>query len=282
MRLKFPPLRIHAWGGLGSQLFAVALVHTLQKRFPGRSLVVVLHNSGVTRREPEITQLFPDLEFEKVDDFTSRENHDSNSRSPSIVSYLKNLVKRILLISGFLAEENTDKIYRAHRWTVSIRGHYFYRNVSIEFLELLKIRLSECTVEDSSILKSEITLHYRLGDLLELENKSFVDPQRVGSILSQLPQSETVAVFSDSPVVAVTLIERTVGNKFLHFVDLSTIETIYAAFQGAAFVGTSSKISYWVVLLRLADSKNSLNYLPREDQSTISVLSKSASSLIFY
>lgn len=282
MLWKFPPLRIHVWGGLGSQLFAVALVHTLQKRFPSRSLVVILHNSGVTRREPEIMQLFPDLEFKTVDDFTSRENHDSNSRGPSMVSYIRNLVRRLLLISGLLAEENTDNSYSAHRWTVSIRGHYFHRKVSTEFLDLLKVRLSEYVVEDSSFLESEIVLHYRLGDLLELANKSFVDPQRVGSILSQIQQSETVAVFSDSPVVAITLLEKEVGNKYFHNVDFSTIETIYAALQGAAFVGTSSKISYWVVLLRLANSNNSSNYLPIDDQPTISVLGRATSSLIFY
>jgi hypothetical protein len=282
VRLRFPPLRIHVWGGLGSQLFALALAHNLRKRFPNRSLVLVFHNSGVTRREPEILQLFPDVEFETVDDFIRRENHDSNSRSPSLLSHFRRLLRKILLISGLLAEENTDNAYIAHRWTVSIRGHYFHRNVSTEFLELLKIRLSEYVVEDSSFLESEIVLHYRLGDLLELENKSFVDPQRVGSILSQIQQSETVAVFSDSPVVAITLLEKEVGNKFLHIVDFSTIETIYSALQGAAFVGTSSKISYWVVLLRLADSNNSLNYLPRDDQPTISVLSRATSSLIFY
>jgi hypothetical protein len=282
VRLRFPPLRIHVWGGLGSQLFAVALAHTLQSRFPSRSLILVLHNSGVTRREPEVLQLFPNLEFETVDDFIGRENHDSNSRVPSLPSRFRGLVRRILLFSGLLAEENTDDINRAHRWTVAVRGHYFHRSVSAEFLELLKIRLSECVVEDSSIYKSEITLHYRLGDLLELANKSFVDPQRVGSILSQIQQSNTVAVFSDSPVVAVTLIKKMVGNKFLHSVDYSTMETIYAALRGVAFVGTSSKISYWVVLLRLAYSINSSNYLPREDLSTISVLGKDASSVIFY
>lgn len=279
--MRYPPLRIHVWGGLGSQLFAASLAHTLKSRFPNRSLVLVLHSSGVTRREPEILKLFPNFQFEMVDDFTERVNHDSHSKIPSLQSLFRGLVRRILLVSGILAEENTSEGYRAHRWTFALRGHYFHRNVSPEFLQLLEMRLSKCVAEDLIAFQDEITLHYRLGDLLELENKSFVDPQRIGSLLSHVKQSDKVAVFSDSPDVAVTLIEQTAKNKILHSANYPTVETIYAASRGAVFVGTSSKISYWVVLLRLADSGYS-SYLPKEDLSTISILSNAASRVNFY
>lgn len=269
------------WGGLGSQLFAASLAHTLKSRFPNRSLVLVLHSSGVTRREPEILKLFPNFRFEMVDDFTERVSHDSHSKIPSLQSFIRGLVRRILLVSGILAEENTSEGYRAHRWTIELRGHYFHRKVSPEFLQLLEMRLSKCVAEDLIEFQDEITLHYRLGDLLELENKSFVDPQRIGSLLNLLNQSKKVAVFSDSPDVAVTLIEPIAKNKILHSANYPTIETIYAASKGAVFVGTSSKISYWVVLLRLADSGYS-SYLPKEDLSTISTLSNSVSRVTFY
>ena len=94
------------WGGLGSQLFGVSLVHSLKKRFPNRSIITVLHSSGVTRRDPEIIKLFPELDFVISDDFIGRAFHDSGSKKFS----LKSLVPRKLRQSqpySFLDSRNS-------------------------------------------------------------------------------------------------------------------------------------------------------------------------------
>jgi hypothetical protein len=282
VRIEFPPMKIHVWGGLGSQLFGVSLAHNLKARFPRRSLQIVLHSSGVTRREPEITQLFPELTFVNVDDFSDRSSHDSGSRKRSLAFFSTQIVRKILLFLGLLAEENTEQRFPARRWTVSIRGHYFHRGISPAFLDMLSFRLENLVGVDLKELQNEITLHYRLGDLLELSNKNFVEPLRVISVLTELRNTSQVYVFSDSPDIAISLLEPVVKPWKLKPMRLPTVETIYAALQGSVFVGTSSKISYWIVLLRLNFSKDSTNYLPVEDQRTMSILSGESSGIHFY
>lgn len=282
MHIKFPPMKIHVWGGLGSQLFGVSLVHSLKVRFPRRSLQIVLHSSGVTRREPEIAQLFPELTFVNVDDFSGRSRHDSGSRKRSLAFFSTQIVRKFLLLLGLLAEENTEKRFPARPWTMSIRGHYFHRVVSPAFLDLLAIRLEKLVGVDLKEIQNEITLHYRLGDLLELSNKNFIEPSRVISALSELRNSSQVYVFSDSPDIAISLLEPMVKQWKLKPMSLPTVETMYAALQGSVFVGTSSKISYWIVLLRLNFSKDSTNYLPGEDRGTMSILNRESSGIHFY
>ena len=52
--LRFlPALRVHSWGGFGSQLFTAYVVLKLQKQFTNRRIKVVVHTSGVTRRVSE-------------------------------------------------------------------------------------------------------------------------------------------------------------------------------------------------------------------------------------
>ena len=62
-------LRIHCWGGLGSQLYAVALIYDLLKRFPKRKITLYLHTSGATRRHSEIEGIADIFEIKQVDDF---------------------------------------------------------------------------------------------------------------------------------------------------------------------------------------------------------------------
>ena len=56
-----PSLEIHIWGGLGSQLYALSL--GLRNDFEKRRVVLVFHNSGVTKRNREAQKLF-DFFFE--------------------------------------------------------------------------------------------------------------------------------------------------------------------------------------------------------------------------
>ncbi len=63
MILKFLTLRVHCWGGLGSQLFALAHAYELHKKFPNRKILLLMHTSGVSERFSELDFL-GDFEFE--------------------------------------------------------------------------------------------------------------------------------------------------------------------------------------------------------------------------
>ena len=48
------PLRVHCWGGLGSQLYALAVAYDLQRKYPKRKIKLLLHTGGVTKRVSEL------------------------------------------------------------------------------------------------------------------------------------------------------------------------------------------------------------------------------------
>lgn len=282
MRRKYPPLKIHVWGGLGSQLFAVALVFNLIDRFPRREMLIVLHSSGVTRRTPEVVDLFPEFNYIEVDDFSGRTSHDSRflRRSPK---YLVIQSARFLALSfGLLAEENDGKTRKTYPWTLSIRGHYFHRPISHLFIQTLTSRLEETCAPNFSLLKHEAAVHYRLGDLLELSNKKPIKSARISGVLQGLKNVKAITVLSDSPEKALSLLEESSKGETLQVLNLKTPETILVASRSTFFVGTSSKISYLITLIRLFNSPGNSTYMPSEDADILKIFSTNLNNVLFY
>ena len=73
-----PVLKIHSWGGFGSQLFTAYVILKVQKRYPGRRIKVIVHTSGVTRRVSEFEFAKLGAKVVQVEDF---ENIEKQSKS---------------------------------------------------------------------------------------------------------------------------------------------------------------------------------------------------------
>ncbi len=282
MLKNFPPLKVHIWGGLGSQLFAVALSFDLQRKFPNRKLLLVLHSSGVTKRAPEICELFPEFTYLEVDDFSSRRSHDSNSSIFTPRSIVIPFLRKCAIFLGILAEENDGLTRKVYKWTLSVRGHYLYRLINQEFLALLGSRLEDSLKMDIDKYLGETILHYRLGDLLELTNKTHIDPKRIAKVLSSEFEGTEVTIFSDSPEKAISLLKGVPLDLTLSFEDLNATKAIWAATNSKKFVGTSSKISYWVVLLRLIRNPQAKTFMPTEDRQQIVTIASEEKYVQFY
>lgn len=282
MRRNYPPLKIHVWGGLGSQLFAVALVFHLKNKFPRRDLIIVLHSSGVTRRSPEVLNLFPEFNYIEVDDFSGRTSHDSGVPRKSVKRWVIELARFLALSSGLLAEENNETTRRAYPWTLSIRGHYFHRPISPAFIQTLASRLEATCDADFSLLIHEAAVHFRLGDLLELSNKKPIKSERISQVLQNLDNVKVVKVLSDSPEKALLLLKEKSNGKSLQALDLKTPETLLVGSRSNIFVGTSSKISYWVTLMRLINSPGKSTYMPSEDTDILKMISTTPNDVLFY
>ena len=282
MLTSYPPLRIHAWGGLGSQFFAVALASDISRRFPKRRLVIVLHSSGVTKRKPEVCEVFPDFKYIEVDDFSNRKNHDSKLKKRSLKTLIRRLLRLSALITRLVAEENDCNSRLVHWWTFSVRGHYSHRQIGNDFLTELKERLSQLSKLEVSDYSATAVIHYRLGDLLELTNKNPIAIERMLNIVSQMVEIESVTVFSDSPQRALLLLESFPSEHEYQVQELTTIQTIWAAAQARVFLGTSSKISYWVVLLRLHQNESLLNFMPSEDKRILRVINSNPLNVEYY
>lgn len=244
-------LRIHVWGGLGSQLFAVALLKDILKASPKRKMTILLHTGGVTRRIPEVVDLFPEISFHYIDDFSSSEG-GSNPEIRNLQANLSPILKTVLsFLKVTLSCDDDASFKRIRIWTRSIRGHYSYRTIKPEFLEMLNDRLEKIS-EDICSNEGVCSIHYRLGDLLHLENKGPLAPKAVlGELdrLSKLFNFSEVEVFSDSPSRALELLNQS-GQQRMSAPDIGTISVFTRAIHADSFLGTSSKVSFWIAGIR--------------------------------
>jgi hypothetical protein len=253
VRRLLPALKIHTWGGLGSQLFAVALALDIQKKFPRRKVLIALHTGGVTERLPEVTSLFPGFTFDSIQDFKVVKHEKGKSLPPEKNKFasLRLFVKSFFSVTGLTSTCNTDPEFALLKpWVLSCRGHYSYRTIGLEFLSDLDNRL-KASVKNSA-LHDACAIHYRLGDLITLTEKN---PISIDCILSEFRKLEDTSnfqklvVFSDSPEKANQLFE-TLNSIELSTPTVSTIEVIANSVEAKFFIGTSSKISFWISGIR--------------------------------
>ncbi len=279
MRSLFCQLRIHVWGGLGSQLHAVALAYSIQKRYPHREITLVLHSSGVTKRNPEIYELFPEWRYLEIDDFNTRDSIQTKPTLFVIRHFFGKIVKAMCLMSGIIAEENDGCMRRVRSWTIAVRGHYFHREIETDFLQILSERLSSIY---KITQKGEAVIHYRLGDLLDLQSKQPIDVSRISRVTEATAVDRDCLVFSDSNIQAVRLLENLLPSVSFKTESLSTPETIFIASESEIFIGTSSKVSYWISLLRIRVNQAEKTFMPREDTITLSKLGLTEEEITFY
>ena len=275
-------IEVHCWGGLGSQLFALALINDLEFRFPGRDFILVLHSSGVTRRAPEIAKLPFTHNFKVVDDF-SQTGH--SGEISSLRKAVRKILKKVADWFGIVASGDTDLEFRKIRpWVRQIRGHYSRRTVSSSFLLRLEFFLNS-TLDASTSFSSDVAIHYRLGDLLTLAEKTPINADRVATELIRIRRDYPgrISLFSDSPQTASELLANLgiacdISDSFRE-----SLEVINLARKANYFIGTSSKISYWIICLRHLGENLVTSSMPISDESNLSpLIGRRASRLINY
>jgi hypothetical protein len=256
------PLRVHCWGGLGSQLYALSTALDLKTKFPKRKIKLVLHTGGVTKRLSELDFIHNiDFELIQVNDFQMQDKEYKNQ----VKSYrirVKGLLTKILYFFCFIVTANSNLEFNEIRpWTVSTRGHYFNREVTASFYPYL---LKYLGLEKKPIKQHqfEIAIHYRMGDLLTLGTKSITPTSKIIGAIRQVKNNNfNITVYSDSPEIAKeTLSSAGLTNEFV-VRDLPTIDVIRACIGADYFIGTGSKVSLWIVNIRRYMGEASNNYL---------------------
>jgi hypothetical protein len=261
---NFVPLRVHCWGGLGSQLYALSVAFDLKLKFPKRRIKLVLHTGGVTKRLSELDFIHNiDFEIIQINDFQIKNKVDKNSIKLVKIKF-KSLLIKILYFFNFIVSANSNTEFdNILPWTVSTRGHYFNREVSTHFYEyLLKhVRLYEKPLIQSQY---EIAIHYRMGDLLTLTEKSISPANKIIDVVRKVQKEHNnlkIHVYSDSPQIAKeTLFIAGLVGEFV-VLDLPTIDVIRACIGANYFIGTNSKVSLWIVNLRRFIGETDNNYL---------------------
>ena len=261
---SYIPIRVHCWGGLGSQLYALSLAYDLQIKFPKRKIRLLLHTSGVTKRVSEL-DFIHNIDFEtiQINDFQIQDE-ECNNHGKSIRIRFKGTVIKILSFFKFIVSANSNSDFdNVYPWTISTRGHYFNREVSIDFYKYL---LRHIGFKEKPTIRSqfEIAIHYRMGDLLALTEKSISPANKIIDAIRQAKKNHNnvkINVYSDSPQIAKeTLLSAGLTDEFM-VSDRSTIDMIRACVYASYFIGTGSKVSLWIVNIRRYMGEVNNNYL---------------------
>jgi hypothetical protein len=258
------PFRVHCWGGLGSQLYALSTVYDLKLKYPKRRIKLVLHTGGVTKRLSEL-DFIRDIDFEilQINDFYTQDKRYKNQDN-LIKVRLKSLLTKIVYSLNFIVSANSNLDFNKVRpWTVSIRGHYFNRTVSTGFYSYL-LKHIDLEEKHPNLSQIKIAIHYRMGDLLTLTEKSISPANKIIDAIKQVQKMHNnlkIYVYSDSPQIAKeTLFNAGLTDKF-EVKDLPTIDVIRACIDANYFIGTGSKVSLWIINIRRYMGETDHNYL---------------------
>ena len=214
----------------------------------------MLHTGGVTRRIPEVVQLFPNFSYDYIDDFRYPTNFDAAVGKRSFCTIIK-MLKILLKVFSLVETSNNDDEFRKIKfWTISLRGHYSYRTISRDNLLEIDKAILRITPKYKLSSNKSCVIHYRLGDLLSLQDKN---PISINSIIQEYQNLEheykfsELVIFSDSPEVAQIRFLDLVTTP-LKVPDVMTIEVMASSSSAQYFIGTSSKISFWIAGIRAA------------------------------
>jgi hypothetical protein len=183
---------------------------------------------------------------------------------------VRTLAKKILRILRLTGSADNDFEYsKLKPWALSCRGHYSYRSVSSIFLNELDKRLHKNA--SNLDLYQSCTIHYRLGDLLTLVEKNPIPSPIIVATISNLLRSydfRDLCVFSDSPERAFDFFNKMVPLE-VKSPAADTVDVMANSIDSKYFIGTSSKISFWIAGIR-AQSRNSPSFLPLNNLPQIS------------
>jgi hypothetical protein len=259
------PLQIHVWGGLGSQLHACFLSHRIECDFPKRKVSLIFHSSGVTRRPPEVLGLLGDLDYRIVDDYVSSQSQIDLKRL-----FLSELKRRFFSKFHIIESCNNEIEYgRLRPWTLQARGHYSNLNLNSNFSRIILGRMREiCNFSQRELnaVSHSGSIHVRLGDLLEIEDKNPTNFQDVIEIVrtnSDILKMIGLYIYSDSPHIAKKMLKE-FDFAFLAKDEYqeSAMNALVAMVDSSVFIGTGSKLSLWVAVLRFHANLTGPTFLP--------------------
>ena len=265
-----PALRVHSWGGFGSQLFTAYVILKVQKRYPGRRIKVIVHTSCVTRRVSEFDFTKLGAQVVQIEDFENREAQRKTAINPlhqslNTLEFLKNIAFRVLKALRMVQSADTNKsFYSVSLWTLALRGHYTRLSIDKELItSLYRILFDDRGFQRSS--NSSAIIHYRLGDLMNLVEKSPISPERVEKVLELAgPKIESTKVLSDSSESEYR--KFVTGSRVLSSLTLENLEplpSLWLCITSNMFIGTGTKLSLWAAIFRdIMHSERS--FLPNE------------------
>ena len=255
-------LKIHCWGGLGSQLLALNYYLRVQELYPRKRIILVLHTGGITARNSEIDFLNDKINLLKVDDYRvgSKDKQSLTTDSNSMFNFVKVSIKSLANNFRFVITDD-KKVLKVKFWTFSVRCTYtsniLRKQDIVHMADILGI------ISNSS--EQNFTgVHYRMGDLPTLKPSALVPLDSVSKVINDLVKAgeviDKVRIYSDSIIENSNLqLPKEIDAEWK---SVDTLQTISELSKARYFIGTSSKVSLWVAIFRWALNTPGDVYLP--------------------
>ena len=255
-------LKIHCWGGLGSQLLALNYYLRVQELYPRKRIILVLHTGGITARNSEIDFLSNRINLLKMDDYRAGSIHKQSRASTSKPKFyfLKVFIKSLANYFRFMITDD-KKVLKVKFWTFSVRCTYtsniLRKQDIVHMADILRIT-------SNSAEQNFTGVHYRMGDLPTLKPSALVPLDSISKIINNLNKAgaviDKVRIYSDSIVENSNLqLPKEIDSEWK---SVDTLQTISEFSKAHYFIGTSSKVSLWVAIFRWALNTPGDVYLP--------------------
>jgi hypothetical protein len=255
-------LKIHCWGGLGSQLLAINYYLRVQEMFPDKRIILVLHTGGVTARSSEIDFLSSKIKLNKVEDYRASSNSKQfhTSGSKSMFLFIKMCIKFLANYFRFVITDD-GKVFKVRFWTYSIRCTYTSNVLRKQDIVQMAGILG---IDSNRSEQNFLGVHYRMGDLPTLKPSALVPLNSISIVVTELIRAgavfDKVKIFSDSIVDNSNLqLPEEIDSEWI---SVDTLQTIRELSKARYFIGTSSKVSLWVAIFRWALDAPGDVYLP--------------------
>ena len=255
-------LKIHCWGGLGSQLLALNYYLRVQELYPRKRIILVLHTGGITARNSEIDFLSNKINLLKVDDYRagSNDKQSHTTDSNSIFNFVKASIKPLANNFRFVITDD-KKVLKVKFWTFSVRCTYTSNILRKQDI----VHMADILGITSNSAEQNFTgVHYRMGDLPTLKPSALVPLDSISKIINDLIKAgaviDKVRIYSDSIIENSNLqLPKEIDSEWK---SVDTLQTISELSKARYFIGTSSKVSLWVAIFRWALNTPGDVYLP--------------------
>ena len=255
-------LKIHCWGGLGSQLLALNYYLRVQELYPRKRIILVLHTGGITARNSEIDFLSNKINLLKVDDYRagSNDKQSHTTDSNSIFNFVKASIKSLANNFRFVITDDI-KVLKVKFWTFSVRCTYTSNILRKQDIVHMAGILG---ITSNSAEQNFTGVHYRMGDLPTLKPSALVPLDSISKIINDLIKAgaviDKVRIYSDSIIDNSNLqLPKEIDSEWK---SVDTLQTISELSKAQYFIGTSSKVSLWVAIFRWALNTAGDVYLP--------------------
>jgi hypothetical protein len=266
-------VKVHVWGGIGSQLHAIFLLKSLQSYFPKKHFVFFHHEYKnypfrMSTLEPEVRFFYPghtycvsrDIQMPSpvVESIGAMRAFLLKDRFANFLS--KKVLRRTLYAIGLYWEPKSFQLIpKLPRVCTDIVGHYSELRFPISLYDEL---LNKITPISKS---ATFFVHYRSGDL-NLFGKTEISFSRIVNLLGNLSTSpgESLIVYSenefmsqeDSAHLSKRFLLENIG------IDLGVENFFTQSVNAGNFIGTNSKASLWIAMLRCIQGHCDSTFLP--------------------